>query len=123
MKKLNNQSFILLSIFLLSLTYAFVASYVVYKGGEVSEGTDLLWSFIFALVIALWTNNDAKAQGLYRPYEYSYFIFLFWPVVLPYHLVKTRKIEGLMVFLGVLLLFVLPFFTSLFVWAYFVPAS
>ena len=81
--------------------------------------SNFLWTVIFALVIALWTSNDAKSRGLYKPYEYYYFVFLFWPFVLPYHLVKTRGTEGLMMFLGILGLCFLPFLSGLVAWAYF----
>ena len=123
MNKEKNQKFAIVVISILSVLYAVVSSIVVYKGELVSDASDFLWSIVFAMVIAYWTSNDAKAKDLYKPYEYSYFVFIFWPFVLPYHLVKTRGFEGYLIFVGVAGIYLLPFFTDLVTWVYLAPTS
>jgi hypothetical protein len=114
----KNQNLIVVGVFLISILYGLVEILAALEEQATSEGTKYLWSIVFALVIALWTGNDAKSRDLYKPYEYSYFVFLFWPFVLPYHLIKTRGTEGLLMFLGVLGLYFLPFISGLVAWAY-----
>ena len=122
MDALKNQSFLILNLVVFSLLSAVVAGYEAMQAGVVSDGTGFVWGIVFSLVTALWGNNDAKARKTYRPFEYSYFLFLFWPFVLPYHLTKTRGAEGLLMFFGVVMLFLFPFFTGLFVWSYYPPS-
>jgi CDP-diglyceride synthetase len=115
----NNQKWIVLGLLFASLAYASLEVVAALKDQATSGETNLIWSVSFALIVALWTSNDAKDKKLYKPYEYSYFVFLFWPLVLPYHLAKTRGTDGLLVFMGVVLLYMLPFFSGLVAWAYF----
>lgn len=113
-----NQKSIIIGLTVASFAYGVVEILAALKEQVTSAGTDYLWSIVFAIVIALWTSNDAKQKGLYEPYEFSYFAFLFWPFVLPYHLVKTRGSEGFLMFLGALIIYVLPFLLGLVTWAY-----
>jgi hypothetical protein len=117
------QNTIVIGVFTISIMYGFLAIITVLKEQNLSEYTDFLWSVVFALLIALWTSNDAKSKDLYIPYEYSYFAFIFWPFVLPYHLIKTRGTEGFLMFLGVLVLYFLPFISGLITWAYLLDPS
>jgi hypothetical protein len=68
--------------------------------------------------VALWANNDARIRGEQKPFEYSFFIFLLWPVALPYHLIKNRGIDGLVMFIGFLALHELPSVAALFAYTY-----
>jgi CDP-diglyceride synthetase len=113
------QTVIILGVLIVAILYGLLEVLAALKEQATSDATNYLWTFIFALVIALWTSNDAKSRDLYKPYEYSYFVFIFWPFVLPYHLVKTRGAEGLLMYLGVLGLYFLPFLSGLVAWAYF----
>lgn len=103
----------------MSVAYSAVAAYIVAHGGAISDGTGILWILIFAVLVALWAKNDAAARNEQKPFEYSYFVFLLWPVVLPYHLVKSRGIEGLLLFLGFLAIHELPSVVAITTWAYF----
>jgi hypothetical protein len=113
------QKDIVLCLLLAFILYGSLEIVAAVKGQNTTESTDFLCSLFFALSVALWASNDAKSRNLYRPYEYSHFIFLIWPLALPYHLIKTRGSEGLLIFLGLLSLYPLPFFSGLISWTYF----
>jgi hypothetical protein len=119
---LKNQTFLIMSLVVFALISATVAGFEVHRGGGVGEATESIWSIVFSMITALWANNDAKEKKTYRPFEYSYFLFLFWPIVLPYHLTKTRGAEGLVTFFGVVSLYLLPFVLGLCIWVYYLPA-
>jgi hypothetical protein len=119
MRNEKNQNYIIIGVLIVSILYGLLEIFAALKEQVTSETTSFLWAIIFALVVALWTSSDAKSRDLYKPYEYSYFVFLLWPFVLPYHLVKTRGTEGLLMFLGFLGLYLLPFLSGLVAWAYF----
>ncbi len=123
MKNQTIQNTIIIGLLLISIMYGFLEIVATLKEQVTSENTDFLWQVLFAFVIAFWTKNDAKNKDLYTPYEYSYFVLIFWPFVLPYHLIKTRGTEGLLIFLGVLFLYFLPFISGLITWAYLLDAS
>ena len=119
MDNASSQKYIVLSLLLASILYSLVTAVAAINEQNTSAGSDFLWSLFFALAVAFWTSNDAKSRDLYRPYEYSFFVFLFWPFVLPYHLTRTRGSEGFLLFMGFMSLNLLPYCCGLVVWAYF----
>lgn len=112
------QPWILAALMLMSVIYGAAAGYTALTGNTLSYRTALLWAAIFAVLIALWAKNDARLRSEQKPFEYSYFVFLFWPVVLPYHLIKSRGLEGLVLFLGICLMYWLPDIVAITVWMY-----
>ncbi len=92
---------------LTSLAYSLLQGLAVTRGGEVSENTEMLWMLVFGILVTAWAKTDARAI---RPQsEYSYLLmFFFWPLVLPYHLVRSRGLEGLVLFVGFLTICLAP---------------
>ena len=105
----------------MAILYSMVGAYLVIEGGSVSERTGLLWVLIFAILVALWATNDKSVRREEKPFEYSFFVFLFWPIALPYHLIRSRGVEGLLMFLGFLTIHELPTFVMTMVWVYLEP--
>ena len=119
----NTQPLIIFVLFAIAVLYSAASIFLGMHEKVGSEQTSYLWAFIFSILVAMWANTDAKEKNLYKPFEYSYFVFLAWPLAMPYHLIKTRGIEGLLIFLGLVLLFVSPFVSWLVSWTYLAPAS
>ena len=117
-EKQKVQPWILVGLMLMSVLYSAAAGYAALTGNTLSYRTALLWAVIFAVLIALWAKNDARLRSEQKPFEYSYFVFLFWPVVLPYHLIKSRGLEGLVLFLGICLMYWLPDIVAITTWTY-----
>ncbi len=120
MKIEADQKLIIMTLSALSVILAVESCYVVYMGQAVSDIMIMLWSAVFSLLMAFWTHLDARARDMYEPFEYAYLIFIFWPVILPYHLIKTRGYEGFLMYGGVVGLYLFPLFSALVVWIYFV---
>jgi hypothetical protein len=57
--------------------------------------------------------RDSNARNSYP----DFLIFLIWPLLLPIHLVKSRGIEGLVLFVGFVGVYVAPYFVQVFIWA------
>jgi hypothetical protein len=88
------------------------------RDASMSESTEMLWYLAFAILVTLWSKNDLASRGPDTAREYSYLLmFFFWPVVLPYHLVRTRGVEGAILFLGFLVIYMAPQIVQLYVWA------
>lgn len=115
------QSWIIFGLLIISVSYTVVAAITAFKGGMLSERTGVLWIICFAVLVALWAKNDARARGEQKPFEYSYFVFLLWPVVLPYHLIKNRGVDGLVMFIGFLAIHELPSIVAVMAYAYASP--
>ncbi|ABC32216.1 hypothetical protein HCH_05556 [Hahella chejuensis KCTC 2396] len=102
----------------LSILYALFQAYLNLQGFDVSNSTDMLWSFVFAALIALWVSKEPKRQLFKAPFEFHAFIFFLWPVTLPYYLIKTRGGIGIVQYLGFLGMKLLSFFLGLAVYLY-----
>ena len=77
-------------------------------GVESSEVYKFIDTWGFRYLIVCWVKSD-NLEFNYRPcFEYELFMFLWWPVLLPHYLYKTRKGEGLWIFGFSMLLYLLP---------------
>jgi hypothetical protein len=113
----SSQSWLLAALIALSVINTLL-SVAAFKGGmDVSESTLALWYFVFSIVVAVWLRNDIRQHpvegGEYPPF----LIFLIWIVLLPYHLVRTRGVEGLMLSVSFFAAYLAPYFAQLVVWA------
>ena len=118
----KRQTWIVAGLLIMSLLYSVVAVYLVIKGGAVSDRTGLLWVLSYAVLVALWAQNDKELRHEQKPFEYSFFVFLFWPLVLPYHLIRSRGMDGLLMFIGFVAMHELPFYVATIAWVYLQPA-
>jgi hypothetical protein len=56
----------------------------------------LLW------VIGWWLVRDSGKRGVGLVFDMGLFLYIAWPLVMPYYLLKTRGAKGLLVILGFL---------------------
>src|SRR6266849_10928919 len=54
----------------------------------------LLW------IVGWWLRADSRKRGVASVYDIGFFLCIAWPLVMPYYLVKTRGVKGLLVILG-----------------------
>lgn len=109
---------IVFALFFLSLVYSCAQVVLNMQEEVVSDSTDVLWTFIFAILIAVWAKKEPKQKEFDAPFDFGSFLYFAWPVVLPYYLVKTRGSEGLVVFLGFVGLYLMPFLSGLVAYVY-----
>jgi hypothetical protein len=113
MYKSDIQKIVVIGLILVSVLYGLVEGFYALNGQATSRHLHFGWAIAFALFIALWTANDKTAEDMYQSYEYLYFVLILWPVFLPYHLVKTRGVDGVFMFAGILGIYLLPFICGL----------
>lgn len=83
------------------LLYSFVVitqlAHGIYLGQQLEPpGGFALLSWIGLLwIIGWWLRTDSRGRDVARVYDMGFFLFIAWPLVLPYHLVKTRGAKGL----------------------------
>lgn len=72
---------------LVAVLYAATAS-------EPSPAVELFLSFGPLLAVIIWLQKDARRTGVGAVQDWGYFLFLAWPVVIPWYAFKTRGRAG-----------------------------
>src|SRR6267378_2391699 len=94
------------------LLYLFVVitqfAYGVYLGAELElpPGVMLLYWVGFLWAVGWWLRIDSRKRGVAAIYDLGFFLYIAWPVVIPYYLVKTRGAKGLLLILGYIVAYV-----------------
>jgi hypothetical protein len=86
--------------------------FAVYRGVDVSERSNYLWTACFSYCVAWWIEVDRKARRITAPFDYQAFMFFLWPAMAPYYLFQTRGWRGLVHGMGLLLLACVPAVTE-----------
>jgi hypothetical protein len=83
------------------VTGAYVAS-----GREPPPVFSLIYLFGFLWIIGWWLRDDARRRGISWVYDIGFFLFLAWPFVMPYYLLKSRGIKGILVLLAFIAVYI-----------------
>jgi hypothetical protein len=85
----------------LFLTVAQVASGIYLAAeAEPPPAFTLLYALGFLWVVGWWLLGDSRERGVAWVFDMGLFLYIAWPVVMPYYLLKTRGAKGLLVILG-----------------------
>lgn len=76
---------------------------------EVPGRVELMFNLILFILIAYWLKEDSKSANLTGIQDMHFFLVLLWPIILPYHLWKSRRRKGLLILLGAIVVLI---FTS-----------
>jgi len=88
------------------LFYAFVVIFQfasgAYRGAQLQfpEGMTLIYGAVILWAVGWWLSTDSSRRGVLAVYDIGFFLYLAWPLVMPYYLLKTRGAKGLLVILG-----------------------
>ena len=68
------------------------------------------FSFIYAMgflwIIGWWLITDSRRRGISWVYDLGLFLYIAWPILITYYLIKTRRTKGLLVIFGFLVAYV-----------------
>jgi hypothetical protein len=83
-------------------------AYGAYLGAQFQfpEGVTIIYSVGVLWALAWWLREDSRRRGVLSVYCLGFFLYLAWPVVMPYYLLKTRGAKGLLVMLGFVVAYV-----------------
>lgn len=67
-----------------------------YQGYEPSVAFHKLWGYVFALLLAIWVDEDSRGRSeMDRPsFDIGMFMGLVWILYLPWYLLRTRGTKG-----------------------------
>ena len=57
-------------------------------------------------IIGWWLRSDSRLHHVGWVYDMGFLLLIAWPIVMPYYLVKTRGLKGLLVILGFIALYI-----------------
>ena len=60
----------------------------------------LLYPLGFLWVVGWWLRQDSRGRGVRWVFDMGLFLYIAWPVVMPYYLLKTRGAQGLLAILA-----------------------
>ena len=89
------------------------------QGEEISASTDTTWAVIFFITTIFWAYYDADRDDFEKPFDFGFFIYVFWYIALPWYLIKTRGLEGILVFIGFITIWLAPWLSGLIAYVYF----
>ena len=107
----------------LPLTTAYVTAAVCSAGAAVYAALGLeplplvaiIMEFAPLVAVLFWLQEDARRTRVVAVQDWGLFLWVAWPVLLPWYAVKTRGRRGWLLTLGLAGLVVAPMFTAAFV--------
>jgi hypothetical protein len=61
------------------------------------------------ILVGIWVDEDSRGRAnIYRPYEHGWLIYVYWIPYVPYYLWRTRGVNGLFAFAGLLCVLLAP---------------
>ena len=88
------------------LLYVFIVLTQIVTGAYIARGLEppalftLIYIFGFLWIIGWWLRQDSKEQGVNWVFDMGLFLYVAWPFVLPYYVLKSRGAKGLLVIIG-----------------------
>jgi hypothetical protein len=76
------------------------------RGLEPSPSFEFLYSAIFICGVVWWLRAESQDSPVARVYCAGLLVGTAWPIIIPYHLIKTRGVRGLLPLFALLATFV-----------------
>jgi len=76
------------------------------SGQEPSPAFTLINGLGFFWIVGWWLLRDSHKRGIALVYDIGMFLYIAWPFIMPYYLLKSRGAKGLLVILGFVGVFV-----------------
>jgi hypothetical protein len=94
----------LLSPAVLLYIFVFVTQFAhgLYVGAQLEYPQGVTFIFMIGMLWAVgwWLRTDSRRRRVLSVYDLGFFLYLAWPLIMPYYLVKTRGAKGLLVMLA-----------------------
>lgn len=87
-------------LYLYLITTQAVTGVYLAREAELPPAFSLLYPIGLLWVVGRWLRRDSKARGVRWVFDMGLFLYIAWPVVMPYYLLKTRGAKGLLAILA-----------------------
>jgi len=109
----------IIALLILSTSLAIVEVLLNLREEETSPSTQAAWGAIFFFLTIFWAYYDAEREDFEKPFDFGFFIYVFWYIAFPWYLVKTRGVEGVLLFVGFVAIWLAPWLSGLVAYAYY----
>jgi len=99
-KLLSKVSRVTAFLYLFLIITQFVTGVYLASGLEQPPIFVLLYFFAFLWIIGWWLQEDARRRGISWVYDSGFLLYVAWPLVMPYYLLKSRGAKGILVVLA-----------------------
>lgn len=65
-----------------------------------SPAFTILYALGFLWGVGWWLRRDSRRRGVKWVMDMGMFLYVAWPLIMPYHLLRTRGAKGLLLILG-----------------------
>ena len=74
----------------------------IYWAGQLEPPGSFTWvhPYAFLWVLGWWLLTDSRKRGIKLVYDMGMFLYIAWPIFMPYYLLKTRGVRGMLVIIG-----------------------
>jgi|SRR5215213_1663476 len=72
------------------------------RGVEPAPGLEFLYTAIFICGVVWWLRAEIQSSTVTRLYCAGLLAYIAWPIIIPYHLLKTRGVRGLLPLLALI---------------------
>lgn len=83
-------------IYLFMLVAHAIEGFYLARGVEIPGLYTLIGRLTFFWLIGWWLLKDSRRHGFKWVYDIGFFLFVAWPLIMPYYLFKTRGIKALL---------------------------
>ncbi len=115
---MNKSHLYLMTLFAMSAAMGVAEVLFNSQGDMLSDSSQTLWALVFMIVSIMWAQADTEICQYEKPFDFGLFMYLFWYLSLPYYLYRTRGLEGLVLYLGFMALWLGPWLTGLVAYTY-----
>ena len=116
MKKIS--TFAILILLLLSMLLCVIEVMLNLQGKELLTSTQRIWDVVFFGLTLLWGYYDSERKDFDRPFDFGFFVYVFWPIAFPWYLIKTRGLEWIALYIGFIGLWIFPWVAGLVAYSY-----
>lgn len=95
-----------------AILYTFVTLAHIASGMYLAQGIEPPSAFALTYAVGLlwligwWLLSDSRRRGVAWVFDMGFFLFLAWPIIMPYYLLKTRGARGVLVILGFITVYI-----------------
>ena len=86
-------------LYLFVIAAQIVSGFYLAREQEPPQAFSLLYALGFVWAVDWWLSNDSRARGVGWALDMGLFLYIAWPLIMPYYLIKTRGLKGLLVIL------------------------
>lgn len=83
-------------LYLYLITAQVITGFYSAREAKLPPAFSLLYPLGFLWVVGWWLRRDSKVRGVGWVFDMGLFLYIAWPVVMPYYLLKTRGAKGLL---------------------------